>query len=465
MANVQKFYTLDTVTTNNFFSGIWMLSRCMKQAGWTYMASGNGTTKDTSGTAANDLWGGGGTPTRDTYPQALSTSGGWWNARGPGMVKVPITVASSGTFVRGEPLTQTTSGATGELLGYVFDTVGSNGGWLVIAPRTGTFNNSNVITGSISAATVTPNGTVKTYAQEVVLWAAGGSNVTDGTIYWVYADVSGEASSFFSSLATSAGCTASNAPGGGGTGNSFPAAAIAILGSGGSNSPSNWATNGTATAHCLVAAANATPSSGTSADGTAWVMFSDTSNSNASLLVGLFRLDDTEPGDLCPFEWLYPQNTATGSYSRTVSSSNAGLIDWAHFGGAYGYVIFNGYIARGNSTGFGTTPDLASYHLTVAGVNQIAQGNTVWATNTADNVRVYNHPSSTKPLAVDTVQLYNANTGTQQIKGRARWLRFCSIGNVYDTTDSLTWVTWVAKTSNAPGINVGPWDGATTPAP
>jgi hypothetical protein len=460
MANVQKFYTLNTGVSNNFLSGIWMLSRCMKQAGWTYKASSDGVTKDTTGTASNDKWGGGGTPTSDTYPTNINSNAGWWCARGPGMVKVPFTVASSGTFVRGEPITQATSGATGELLGYVFDA--TNGGWLVIAPRTGTFNNTNVITGSISAATVTPNGTVNTYAQEVVLWASGTDGV-NGTVYWVYADTTAESAQFFSSLTSSAGCTATVAPGGGGSGNTFPTAAIAVLGTGGSNTPSTWATSSTATVHCLVSATNATPSTGVSADGTAWVMFSDTSNSNASCLVGLFRLDDTEPGDLCPFEWLYPTNTVTSSYSRTSNPGWGQLLTWTQFT-SNSYTVFTGYIARGNSTAFGTAPDVANYHIVTAPFNQGFGGTPIWSNNNADYVRCRNHPASTKPYAVDTVGLYNPVTNYQQIKGRVRWLRYSGIGNVYDTTDTLSWVTWIAKTTSNPAVNVGPWDGATTPS-
>ena len=58
-------YPIPTATNN--FAVIWKLTRIMKAAGWKYLASGNGGAKDTSGTAANDLWGGAVDPTLDTY--------------------------------------------------------------------------------------------------------------------------------------------------------------------------------------------------------------------------------------------------------------------------------------------------------------------------------------------------------------------------------------------------------------
>src|SRR5271157_3259349 len=104
---------------SNFFQVIWKLTRVMKAAGWTYKASGDGTSKDTTGTAANDLWGGNSNPLNDTYAgltHLSDTAAGWWVASGPTTVKLSLSANPSGTFLRGETVTQSTSNATGELI-------------------------------------------------------------------------------------------------------------------------------------------------------------------------------------------------------------------------------------------------------------------------------------------------------------------------------------------------------------
>lgn len=460
MANVQQFYTYDVGTANNWFSAIWMLTRCMKQAGWTYLASSDGSSKDTTGTSSNDKWGGGGTPTSDTYPTGFSaTSGPWWVAQGPNVIKVPISVASSGTFVRGEQVSQATSAATGELLGYVFDA--TNGGWLVILPRTGTFDSSNLITGAVSAATVTPSGVVRTYTQEVCFWK-NSTGVTQGTIYWIMADATAEQSSLFSYLASNAaGCTATVAPAGGGTNNGFPGSAVAIVGAGGSSTPLTWGPGGTITAHAIISAANATPSSGVSADGTFWILFSNTGSSTNSLLVGLFRIDDGEPGDVCPFAWLYPQSQAAASYNRVSGSTLGQTVSYTTLFGTN--VSFTGYIARGVGSTTGSVPDVATY-FKVAQSSRLAIP--IMVENNADVMKAWNHPATNKPMAADPVVIYCDKTNQEQWKGRTRWMRLVPIGTLYDTTDTKTWVAWMTNsTTTNPSIYVGPWDMSTTPAP
>ena len=123
MANV--LFTNFGMVTNDVFNVVWKLTRAMKKAGWTYKSSGDGTGlgKDTSGNPANDKWGGNADPATDSYPSFTAVSA-WWNAQGPSTLKIPITSASVGTFIRGEDISQTTTGAHGELLGYIFDILG-----------------------------------------------------------------------------------------------------------------------------------------------------------------------------------------------------------------------------------------------------------------------------------------------------------------------------------------------------
>lgn len=469
MANVTQFYTLSTDVASNFFSIVWMWTRCLKQAGWIYKASGSGSggSVDTTGVAANDWWGGNATPTNDVYATVVAawgggggtsnTNGAWWVASGPNVIKLTITAASTGTFVRGEQVSQATSAATGEIIGYVFDP--TNHGWVIIMPRTGTFDGTHTITGAISGATVTP-ATIITYTQEICVWKGG--DAQQGSVFWIMADASGESASLFSNIAVSTPATASVAPGGN---SDFPTSGICLLGAGGSNTHSYFFYFTTPTAHALVSAANATPSSGISADGTAWMMTSTVNGTpSTSDCYGIFRLDDTEPGDVCPFEWLWAQNTSPASYSRTAPSNadNAGISYTTFFNG--GQVIFNGYIARGVGGTPGTVPDIAAYH--APGIPNINSSATPFNVNAADLLRAQNHPATIKPLGTDTVSLWNVKTGVVQSKGRVRWMRWVSVGNIFDTTDSKTWVCWLQSTSNTQtSLYVGPWDGSTTPSP
>jgi hypothetical protein len=55
------------LSSNHEFSAIWKMTRALKNSGWTYKSSGNGTSKDTSGLSSNDLWGANANALADTY--------------------------------------------------------------------------------------------------------------------------------------------------------------------------------------------------------------------------------------------------------------------------------------------------------------------------------------------------------------------------------------------------------------
>jgi hypothetical protein len=59
---------------------------------------------------------------------------GWWVAAGPLTVKIPLATAPTGSPVRNEVIAQSASGATGEFLGYVWDSLTSTG-WATILPQ------------------------------------------------------------------------------------------------------------------------------------------------------------------------------------------------------------------------------------------------------------------------------------------------------------------------------------------
>jgi len=197
-------YTIPLST--NAMPFLWNLSRVMKKAGWTVTASSDGYTQDNTGVQSADKWGGNADPAADTYPpNSMSDYNyAWIVMRGPSTIKMPLSAAPSGTLIRGETITQATSAAEGELLGYVWDTVGLTG-YAVILPRTGTFDNTHTVTGSTSSATFIPTGTVIVYGREIMFSKAGGNTASIGgylgQIFYICADLSADASQFFSAIA------------------------------------------------------------------------------------------------------------------------------------------------------------------------------------------------------------------------------------------------------------------------
>lgn len=129
----------------------------------------------------------------NTVSQGATTIGidnvaGWWLGSGPQTLKIPLSAAPTGTPLRGETITQATTSAEGELLGYVWDSVSSSG-WMAVMPRTGSFNTTNVITGSTSTATFTPLSTayLNVFNRELMIYKPSADTV-DGSMYYICAD-------------------------------------------------------------------------------------------------------------------------------------------------------------------------------------------------------------------------------------------------------------------------------------
>jgi hypothetical protein len=454
------FYTNFTLdSSNNAFSAVWKLTRAMKKAGWTYKASGNGSTKDTSGTAASDLWGGSVDPSSDTYP-AFNSVAAWWCAQGPSTVKVPFTAASTGTFLRGEKITQATSLAEGELLGYDFDGVST--GHIVVLPRTGTFDNSHVITGSSSGATLTPSGTVVEFVRQVVFWKSS-ANTTSGSVYMQCVDPVGESSSRFSVLATQSGCTSSVAPGGGGTSNAFPTlGSYVFIGAQISDTITHQPFFGISTnmGKAQLTATNTTPATGVSADGTFWAFMGDVTTSISGQLFGFFRVENTEDGDLDPFVAFSQASVTYNSASVRVSSStivgSTGNMIVTVIGGT---TKWKGWRRRGFSSGDAFAP-LATAFLRDGAPN--IGGGTLTLDNVANPETVANSYSS-KRLR-ESIWLVAQDNTVKMRKGNPRWMSILQGGSTYDTWDSKTKICVFAAVSGTCGtIVIGPYDGTTTP--
>jgi hypothetical protein len=470
MAN--KFATNFPIpSATNVFQCVWKLSRIMKAAGWTTMASSDGTTKDTTGTQSNDKWGGNADPTADAYPvNSLSdSSNGWIVLRGPSVLKIPLNAAPTGVPVRGETITQATSAAEGELVGFIWDSVGLSG-WAVVLPRTGTFDNSHTITGATSGATMVPTGTIVTFVREVVFSKSTAGSTVNGQIFYGVFDVSGESAQLFTTMAASAGCTASVPPWGGGTGNTLATSpkAIAVRGTGGSTTVDSWFGN-TASfqTNAQIACVNAVAATGVSADGSFYCVLSNSTISNGCSGIVLSRLDDTEPGDCDPYIFMTSQisqsfSTWTGQ-STTSSATSVTFQNGSIF--SSNNPFFFGYQSRGNTV---TTRDTINGY--TGSLQYTPLGNTYMLSNggLSGAMKAVASPATTlplirEPLTIQTTGVTSITNATRQVKGRCRWISCFTVGSTYDTYDSKQWLCTFVATTNQPAIAVGPYDGSTTP--
>jgi hypothetical protein len=551
-------YTIDPNTANNSFSAMWKLTRIMKAAGWTYKASGDGHIKDTSGTAANDRWGGNVDPTTDVYPSTtlsnlssglsaalgtiyvVSTSGfpssgtfnlygnsgsvntnitytgttattftgctggsgtmgtgyavtlldpyfAWWCAEGPSTVKIGIGAASSGTFLHGEQISQATSGATGELVGYVINAA-ANSGWMVVLPRTGTFDGTHVITGATSGATVTATSYNLIRRQMVF---AKDSSVNAGWIFYeavMDTEIAGSSNTaLFSDLAANAAnCTATTCPGNSSSSNNlFPAYGIACLGTSQNSGGSAYLfQTPTKFGKAQIAATNATPGSGVSADGSFYCAVAGTDGTSSTpdsyRTFGLMRLDDTEPGDNDPFVFLTggTSEAATSSTGRTQGTTLGGYPIWSNYGSAtYTNTPAKGYCARTVQT-IGTGIDVYSgFTLGLAQAWNGSQGAAQSICTFINGqligpfVKIKNHPDaytvSNRPIELFSV--IGPASGLTMRKGVCRWLGAVPNGATNDTINKQ-WLVIFTSTPNSiignnpnPAIVIGPIDGTTTP--
>ena len=443
------------------FGGVHRTTRVMKKAGWKTVACSNGAAKVAPASDATDSWGNNADPLLDAYP-AFNTALAWIVMEGPSNLKIPITADTIGTFIRNEAVTQAGTGATGEINGVVFS-YETNTGWAVVFPRTGTFNGSGVITGGTSGATLTPSATPRIFKREIMFSKA--NNVTDGSYYYVCYDSVSEATMAFSYLATQAGCTATVAPGQGGTNNAFQSVGYVARGTGGAVTHATWVATsnlpgGTANLVC----ANAVPSAGVSADGSFWCALSS-STAGLLFLFGLCRVDDSEPGDVDPYVTTAPCAQTADTFSRTVvtgyGTGSAGLADGDLYSSS-GYTMFRGNAARGCPV---TARDVVvPYHL-VRPLTQPNGGGLRHPSNVNGStvVRMLNTPATTPPGVRKHVELWSRAGVASHRKGVLRWLIETPTGAVFDTLDNKKWLVVTARDAlGVPGLAIGPMDGVTS---
>jgi len=479
MANV-CYANFTPQSTTHPFSVVWKLTRAMKKAGWTYKASGDGTNKDTTGTATNDKWGGNVDPSLDAYPSALDTVNAWWCAEGPGTVRVSIGAAPTGTFIRGERVTQL-DGSDGEFQGYVINAAG-NSGWAVIKLRSAktTWTGTGTVTGTTSGATLTPSATPKIYVRQFVFWK--NTNTTQGSIYYLCADQSGESAQLFSTLAGSADCSATIAPGAKGvlnSGNNFPPLGIVVKGlntsvlngaAGTVTNTSGWFAISSGLGNAQIVAMDATTTTGaagSSADATFWALQDNNASQGAFSGLGYFIVDDTEQGDQDPYVCFCNWGSATYSqYGVTTTPSVLGTstVFPSPNGGTSVTWPFTAYVARGT----GGTKDVAGGMYGNIDGNGIGVGGQAGIlSNSADIARVANHPDgASSPILREPIRVWCDTTGKKIRKGALRWFNVEPMGSSLDTSDTKTWlkITTLLGTTT-PAMVVGKYDGVTTPTP
>jgi len=455
-------------SNGDHFDVIWKLTRALKKAGWTYMASSDGTAKDAAGAA--DKWGTDPDPFVDVIPTL--GSGAWWCAQGPSLLKVPISAGAVGTFVKGENVIQGGSGAEGEILGVVFDATYL--GWAVIAPRVDGsgggpqgWDATGVITGDLSGATITPTATVLEFVVEVVFWRS--NTLLAGSVYFQSVDTVAEATSRYSALAASAGCTATIAPGGGGTGNAFPTPGSWVaLGTGGSVGHAQWTVSADVSAISIgaeqIMVANCTSSAGVSADGSFICAFGNPGVNAGSFTGFAFqRCDDQEDGDVCPFVSIFnTYYTPIYTNSRTVATSCGGCPDnWTNTKDSawrYNGSGMRSWRRRGISSADAFTEVEPMILSRVGANNQTAT--TAFYTNIADPEKVACDPAANTWVA-EPVWVGSLNLGSKIRKGTLRWMFWTPTGNGTDTWKNKQFLQLSSAQLCVMG---GPWDGVSTPS-
>jgi hypothetical protein len=421
------------------------------------------------------------------------SNGAWLLLEGPSTLKIPFTAAPVGTFIRGENVVQTTTGAEGEIMGVTYEP-STGAGMLVIAPRvqgTGIHaegwqqngTNTYAITGAKSAATVNPNGTILIFCREVV-WQRG-SNLFDGTIYYQCTESANEATSRFSYLTNNgSGCTNTIAPGEGGTNNGFPGATTGtyvVLGTAGSvghclrtwNRTAYANTNNLSNSQNFVA--NCIDKQNTSQDGSWFVAQGQPADTviSAGYQPFLMRLDNGEEGDLEPYAFFAAEGTAYGGIrtynaARTSgnNSFNSNLNASVFMQGGTSAVIetINTWRRRGYATGDAFI-DCECWFLGRFRSNSTAIFQNSNIISIPD--RVSHSLQITPPIVVDFPVIGNpGDDGLRKVrKGVPRWIGCCS-GNVgYDTFGGKTWCQ-VGMTQGIAWNDQAflmPWDGSTVP--
>jgi hypothetical protein len=405
----------------------------------------------------------------DVYPTSLDTAQAWWCARGPSILRLPITTApaigpTGFNFLRGENIVQSTTGAEGELRGYYFDST-SNTGYLVIHPRlrgTGTglygWEDTYTVTGSLTGATVTQSGTLIEYRHEIVLWK--GANTTTGCNSMGFFDTVADSASMFSSLSLSGSCTATVAPGGGGAGNGFPSYAWMTFGNNTSSPDGSYIFNaGNVVGNAQIVAIDCIEEQNYTADGSYGLYISNPEYPSVYGGLMFMALNDGEDGDLHPY---VTNRLDTTDDNRVTSGINILNYNTDYFStscnifGSRNDIVrcWKGWFRRG----LGNAPWGNEATLWMAAIGEASSGVvSIYELGVTNIDALAIAPEFTRvrqPISVARVY------GPRTRKGTLKHAWLVQGGNANDTYDNKQ---YFQLSGSVRGNVVVPWDGVTTP--
>ena len=390
-----------------------------------------------------------------TYPTGLDNVSAWTLLQGPSTLKIPINAQPSPAFRRGEKVTQATSLAEGECMGVVWNTPSDS--FIIIQPRIGTFDSSNLITGDISGATTTPSGTVITMVCEMVM--AKTTDVLNGWIFYQRVNAASEAAQRFSALTPAV----ATAPGNGTGANLFPT--IAYTGKGAPNGASSiWFTGVTSVVagvlvfgRAQIIVPNAIGNADTSPDGSFFMVVALPGTSSETLTgFALSRMDDMEDGEVDPF--MFVTNNTTQTRTTAVTST---IVTWSATG-SFGFWGASNFTHAGwRKRSYGGSGDAFIARAYPCFLQSVSRGN-VMAYNQGDPDRV---AATTAVLNHrEAIWSIDADQSERTRKGTHRWLFSIGQGAPYNLWDSKTWLqVGPAVPGLHGGLVVGPWDGVTDP--
>ena len=403
-----------------------------------------------------------------TYPSAFDTARPWICLEGPHTLQLSCTSAASTDFFRGEAVTQTGTGATGECIGFVYDPL-TSAGWMIVMPRTGLFNSSGVLTGGFSGATVTPTAMYR-FRRQFVISKGSAADTTTGAEWYQCVREDTEAADIFSTLAANANCTATVPPGGSTTaGNRFPASSNSHVYRCQNNSTNDGATalvytagfitsNVTANGRLQVGVANALPRANRSADGSWWLYHGNTLVAGGRGALMMFgRLEGGPDGEA----ELYAQyNVNSASFSRNIRFGLlSNVFDQTDFYTAANSFtewtkIYNRSVGSGNGATVTWTGLVPGYTTPTSTSGVPALGRNYGSTQ-----RQTSHPALVAPAFKEPLGFYGG------LWGRFRWMFLVQLGSPYDTFESRKYVCLFGydSTNQYPGVIVGPWDGTSDP--
>lgn len=435
-----------------------------------------------------------------TYNTGFKDYYKWIVLRGPSVLKMAFTSSPSGTFLRGEKVTQGT--AEGELIGITWDP-DTGIGWAVILHRqTGAGGAARgwatgvAVTGASTGVTFTPTGvteyvTEACFADGHATAATRAYGVMSGWTTCCALDGSTEEAMLPSTLAGAgglagaAGCTASVQPGGGGTGNTFPVIGMSLMGRPEQTSNAvyqhcigNYNLDVNVPGYAHLVSTNCIARADVSPDGTFWALFGTPSLGPYGFGGYIHaRLDDTEEGDV----WLFSNkaggagwkgvNWTTDSTSRYVHNSSLQNMSecWSPYSDFTdtAWAGWNSWRGRGLVSGAsGTYATTTDRYLPTAGMMSYSfRGNNCLGRNTATVATVV--ASATPTLHREHPVLGADQSGLRYRKGRVRWQAWTNANaQAGDTVGGKQWVVVRDLGTNDPNYLttiLGPWDGTSTP--